>query len=470
MNRLSRRSFLTASAALAAEPAWSQTKTTPAAGKKAAPKEPKAEPRTPPVPITSAGNDVVIIGAGAAGIAAARRLAAARLRVIVVEAADQIGGRCITDTATFGVPYDRGAHWIHMPEINPLARLATQTGLDIYPAPTGQRVRVGRRFARDSEMEQYLASRVRTQTAITDAARSRIDTACAAAVPKDLGDWRPAIEFFLGPFSCGKDLTEISALDFSRSAERDIDAYCRQGFGTLLARLGANIPVQLSSPVTRITYQGRQNCEVETARGRIEARSVIVTVSTSMLTSGQIKFTPDLPRRLVDAADYLKLGSYDHIALEIPNNPFGLRPDELMIEKAVGPRTGALYANVAGTTLCIVDVGGRFGRELSAKGEQEMVAFALDWLANLYGPEFKNTVRRRHATRWNAEPYVRGAFSAAPPGAQPSRKTLTEPVANRIWFAGEAVHETLWGTVGGAWDSGERAADAVMRAFGVRRG
>ena len=221
MKRLSRRSFLTASAALAAEPALSQTNT-PSAKKKAAPKDTKSEPRARPSPIASTGNDVVIIGAGAAGIAAARRLATTRLRVTVVEATDQIGGRCITDTTTFGLPYDRGAHWIHMPEINPVARLATQTGLDIYPAPTGQRVRVGRRFARDSEMEQYLAGVVRTQTAITDAARSRIDVACGTVVPKDLGDWRPAIEFFLGPFGCSKDLAEISALDLAgRKREAD---------------------------------------------------------------------------------------------------------------------------------------------------------------------------------------------------------------------------------------------------------
>jgi len=467
MRRLSRRSFLAASAALAAEPALSQT-STPPAKKKAAPNA-APEPRTRPGPIVSTGNDVVIIGAGAAGIAAARRLAAARLRFTVIEAAARIGGRCITDTTTFGIPFDRGAHWIHMPEINPVAKLATGTGLDLYPAPAGQRVRVGRRFARDSEMEQYLANLVRTQTAISDAARGRTDVACAAAVPKDLGDWRPAIEFFLGPFGCSKDLAEISAVDFSRSAERDIDAFCRQGFGTLLERLGADIPVELSLPVSRVSYGGRGLCEVETAQGRIETRTVIVTASTSVLAANQIKFVPDLPKRHFDAVDQLKLGSYDHIALEIPNNPFGLRADELMIEKASGPRTAALFANVSGSTLCIIDVAGRFGRELSGKGEAEMIAFALDWLANLYGADIKNAVRRRSATRWNIEPYVRGAFSAAAPGAQPARKTLMEPLNNRVWFAGEAAHETLWGTVGGAWESGERAADSVMRVLSGRK-
>jgi monoamine oxidase len=453
MKRMSRRSFLAASAALTAGPALAQTR------KKQVPKE---EPRT------TSGTDVVVIGAGAAGIAAARRLAAARMRVTVLEAAPQVGGRCITDMTTFDVPYDRGAHWIHMPEINPVAKLATQTGLDIYPAPPGQRVRIGRRYARETEMEEYLAGLVRTNTAIAEAARGRADVACTAAVPKDLGEWRATIEFFLGPFGCSKDLGEISAMDFAKSSERDIDAFCRQGFGALLARLAVGTQVRLATPATRVSYGGR-GCDVETPRGQIEARAVIVTVSTNVLTSGQIKFSPDLPKRQLDAAAKLKLGSYDHVALEMPNNPFGLRADELMFEKASGPRTAALFANVSGSTLCIVDVAGAFGRDLSAKGDKEMIGFAIDWLGALYGTDLKNAVKRRHATRWNQEPTVLGAFSAASPGGQPSRRILMENLNNRVWFAGEAAHETLWGTVGGAWESGERAADAIIKTLGGRR-
>jgi monoamine oxidase len=141
----------------------------------------------------------------------------------------------------------------------------------------------------------------------------------------------------------------------------------------------------------------------------------------------------------------------------------------LVFEKSVGPRTASLFANASGSTLCIVDVAGSFGRDLSAKGEKEMIGFALEWLAGLYGTEFKATVKRAQATRWNHEPLVLGAFSAAAPGGQGARKTLMEPLFNRLWFAGEAVHETLWGTVGGAWESGERAADAVARVLTGRR-
>src|SRR5215475_11272477 len=117
MPRISRRSFLAASAALAARPAAAA---------------PPSRPATP-------APDVIIVGAGAAGIAAARRLAAAGRRFVLLEAADHIGGRCVTDRNTFGVPFDRGAHFIHSPSVNPLMRLAPR-GIDIYSAPTGQKV------------------------------------------------------------------------------------------------------------------------------------------------------------------------------------------------------------------------------------------------------------------------------------------------------------------------------------------
>jgi len=461
MKPINRRSFLAASAAISATMTAAPARAAPGALPVA--KKPGQAPQAPP---RSGSVDVVIVGAGVAGIAAARRLAAAGRRFALVEAAATVGGRCVTDTTVFGVPFDRGAHWVHMPDINPVAKLGTQTGLDIYPAPPGQRVRIGRRYAREGEMEDYLGGIVRASTAIADAAR-KADLACAQALPKDLGAWRSTIEFVLGPFGCSKDLAEVSALDFSRSAERDTDVLCRQGLGALLAKLAGGIPIELSNPVTRISFGARAGgVEVETARGQFVARAAIVTVSTNVLAAGKIKFTPDLPKRQLDAAARLKLGSYDHVVLELPGNPLGLRPDELVFEKSDSNRTAALFANVSGTPLCMIEVAGGFGRDLAAKGDAAMFDFAQSWLTGLFGTDVAKAVKRKYATHWNDEPWTMGGFSAAAPGGQPSRKVLMESINDRIWFAGEAAHETLWGTVGGAWESGERAADAAVKSFG----
>jgi monoamine oxidase len=415
----------------------------------------------------SGETDVAIVGAGAAGIAAARKVAAAGRRLVLIEASDHVGGRCVTESRTFGVPYDRGAHWVHMPDINPVAKLSSRTGLEVYAAPPGQKLRMLKRNAREGEMEDYLAAIVKASRAIQDAARGKADVSCAQALPKDLGDWRAAVEFVLGPFGCGKNLEDVSAMDFARSLERDVDAFCRQGFGALLAKL-ANMPVQINTPVQRMTST-RNAVEIETARGRIVARAAIVTVSTGVLAADKIKFMPDLPKRHVDAIAKLSLGSYDHVALELKGNPLQLQNDDLVFEQAKGPRTAALLANVSGTPLCMVELAGKFGRELSQAGEAAMVDFAIGWLAELYGADIRKAVGKTHATRWASEPWALGAFSAAAPGGQPGRRTLMEPVRERLFFAGEAVHETLWGTVGGAWESGERAADAALKLWGGRR-
>jgi len=440
---LNRRNFIAGSAAIASAPALGAVS-------------------------ASGETDVAIVGAGAAGIAAARKVAAAGRRFALIEASDRVGGRCVTDTRIFGVPFDRGAHWVHMPDINPVAKLAARTGLDLYPAPPGQKLRVGRRNAREGEMEDYLAALVKANRAIQEAARGKVDVACVQALPKDLGEWRPAVEFVLGPFGCAKNLDEISAVDFARSLERDVDAFCRQGFGALLAKLGADLPVQLNLPVTRM-QSARNAVEIETARGRITARAAIVTVSNGVLAADKIKFTPELPKRHTEAIAKLSLGSYDHVALELKGNPLQLQNDDLVFEKAAGARTAALLANVSATPLAMVELAGKLGRELAQAGEAAMIAFATGWLADLYGADVKKAIGRTHATRWTAEPWALGAFSAAAVGGQGGRKVLMEPVRERLFFAGEAVHETLWGTVGGAWESGERAADAALRLWGRSR-
>lgn len=441
MSGLSRRSFLVVSAAAVAAPAVVRAQ-------------------------SGADLDVAIVGAGAAGIAAARRIAAANRRFVVLEASDRIGGRCVTESATFGAPFDLGAHWIHRPDGNLLTGSAQATALDVYSAPRGQAVRIGPRNARDSELEGFVTAMVRARRAIVDAGRSRADGPAARALPADLGDWRPTIEFVLGPFACGKDLASVSAADLARVPERENDAFCRQGYGALIAKLGAGLPIRLSTPVTRIEWD-RGGVDVATAKGPVRARAAIVTVSTNVLVSGKIVFKPEIARRQIDAAAALSLGSYDHIALDIPRNPMNLQRDDLVFEKSSGRRTAALLANVSGTSLHLVEVAGDFGRELSAKGEAAMIEFAREWIASLFGSTAKNAIKRSYATRWNEDPFVMGAMSGATPGSVDARKILAEPFAGRVWLAGEALHETQWGTVNGAWESGQRTAEAALRQLGA---
>src|SRR5580700_3126596 len=408
--------------------------------------------------------DIVVIGAGAAGIAAARRVQAANRKVIVVEADTRLGGRCWTDSTTFDVPFDRGARWLHNPETNPMVRLARNAGLDISAAPLGQKIRIGQRNARPGETEDFLAALVRANRAIDDASR-RGDVACASVLPKDLGDWAGTADFVLGANGTGKDLRDVSVVDKARAQDRNAAIGCRQGTGALIAKLGEQIPLALSTPANQIIWNNR-DVAVETPSGKISARAAIVTVSSNVLASGNIKFTPELPKRQVDAAAKLSLGSYDRIALQLPGNPLGLARDEAVIEQSNSTRTALLSANIAGSSLCLIDVAGSFGRDLTSQGEKAMVAFAVEWLNRLFGSDVAAGVKKSSVTRWNASPFTLGAMSVAAPGGQGSRKILTEPLGN-LFLAGEATHETLWGTVDGAWESGERAAEAALRKIGA---
>ena len=440
---MTRRDFLSASAALAVTPLFG------------------ARAGAAPLPREA---DVVVIGAGATGIAAARRIMAANRKVIVVEAASQVGGRCQTDSSTFDVPFDRGARWMHNPDTNPMIKLARAAGLEITTAPSGQKIRIGRRNARPGETEEFLAALVRANRAIDEASR-KSDVSCASVLPKDLGDWAGTAEFVLGANFAGKDLKDLSVVDKVRAQDRNTAIACRQGLGTLVAKLAEQVPLSLSTPASRIAW-GSRDVTVETPSGKIVARAAIVTVSSNVLASGNIKFTPDIPKRTLDAAAKLSLGSYDRIALQMPGNPLGLSRDDVVIEQSNSTKTALMFANMGGSSLCAIDVSGSFGRDLSAQGEAAMVAFAVEWLGKMFGSEVAAAVKKSSATRWNAAPYALGAMSVAGPGGQASRKILSEPIGC-MYLAGEASHETLWGTIDGAWGSGERAAEAALRRIGA---
>ena len=207
------------------------------------------------------------------------------------------------------------------------------------------------------------------------------------------------------------------SIDKARAQDRNAAIACRQGLGTLIAKLGEQVPLSLSTPANRIAWSDR-DVTVETPAGKIAARAAIVTVSSNVLAAGNIKFTPDIPKRQLDAAAKLSLGSYDRIALQLPGNPLGLSRDEIMIEQSNSTRTALLFANIGGSSLCSIDVAGWFGRDLSAQGEAAMVAFAVEWLTKLFGSDIAAAVKKSSATRWNAAPFVLGAMSAAAPGGQ----------------------------------------------------
>lgn len=407
--------------------------------------------------------DVAIIGAGAAGIAAARYLRDQRRSFAVLEAGDRIGGRVHTDTAIFGVPYDMGAHWIHAAHGLTLLDLARQNGFDPYPANTDETLMIHGREATPVEYREFDRAWEAFDSAIKAAGRAGRDVAIAEVLPEGHAAWRDTVSFLLGPYACAKDLDEISTLDYWRSDERS-DFYVKAGYGALVAGLAAGLPIRLNTPVLAIDSTG-DRLTLSTERGTLNARRLLVTASTNVLADGLIRFTPELPATHAEALAGLRLGTYNHVAIELPGNPLGFERDEPVYLHRDGTRTMGLLTRVAGSDLCLADAAGRYGAELEHEGPEASIAAAVDLLADAFGSDIRAHVKRTHATTWGRSPYIRGAYSCAAPGKADARRTLARPIDGRVWIAGEATSPNLWGTVGGAWIEGERAAREILASL-----
>ena len=415
---------------------------------------------TPP-----ANPDVIVIGAGAAGLAAAKTLMGHGLEVAVIEAADRIGGRVITDTDTFGVPYDVGAHWLHNGEDNPYKTYAEKTGVAVRKAREEYRVFAEGREVGNLEMVKFWRTWEKIEQAMTRAAEQGLDISAAEAVAKVKGDWADTIAWAIGPWSAAKDMADFSVLDWWSSLDGE-DWYCSGGFGTLVARYGANVPVALNTAATRIDWQGN-GVVVETDQGTLRAKAVVVTVSTGVLAAGGIAFTPTLSAEKRASFEGISMGLYNHIVLQFREDVFGMGADGYLLNQIGDDGKGfGTLTNAGGHGLAYCDVGGSWARELEREPEAGQVDYAVSELRKLLGSDIDRAFIKGAATSWGQNPLVRGSYASAAPGAYALREVLREPVGERIFFAGEACHPDQWSTVAGAHLSGVATANDVARELG----
>ncbi len=396
--------------------------------------------------------DVAIVGAGPAGIAAGRALAAAGRAILLIEARPRLGGRTLTvDVA--GHPVDLGAHWLHAGSINPLVKRAPELGLHIRRAPQERHLRLGRRWASAAESQAYAAAFARADAALGRAAPSR-DRAADALPP--LGRWRGPV---VGVTSlvAGRPLDEISAADFA-SSEYAENWFAPGGYGRLIAWLGRDLPARLGVNVRSIRLAADQ-VAIGTDAGELQARTAIVTVPPTILQSGAIRFKPGLPRRVEQAIAAFRPAIYEHVVLRWPSAPF---QGADRIATLSGPRLPALglLTRLDGTGLHYLELDARLAA--AASGPRGAAHLARELLREAFGARALAGLSVLTATRWRDDPLAHGSWSTAPPGSAWARDALAEPIEGRIFFAGEATDHAQWGTVGGAWLQGERAAKEAL--------
>jgi monoamine oxidase len=401
--------------------------------------------------------DVVIVGAGCAGLAAAKRLRAAGVSFLVLEAMDRIGGRALTTSDDFGVPFDIGCAWLHAADRNPFFPEAVAAGWTLQHHDTGlDQLWFGKRKATAAEMaaEERAAVELAACIEAHKGSSDRLSTLVEACHGLRVS------ATFAGPMDFGADDDEISVTDYRAAADLDPNYLTREGFGALIHQWGAEVPVRLSTPVRRIRWDG-PGVQVETDQGAIRARAVIVTVSTGVLAFEDIAFTPDLPERHQEAIFDLPMGLSTKVPLQIDGTRLGLRPfDDVLIERHARHDLYFL-AFPFDLDLLVGFVGGDFAWEMEAAGAAAAVEFATDRLVDCFGSDARRAIRKGTMTNWSANRHVRGGYAAARPGKAHAREVLKDPVGERIWFAGEALAGGLKQTAAGARLSGEAVAGQV---------
>lgn len=409
--------------------------------------------------------DVVIVGAGSAGLAAAKSLRAAGLTFKVFEAMNRIGGRAWTSTEHFGVPFDIGCSWLHAADRNPYFPEAEVAGWTLHHHDMNvDHLYYRERKASEEEEAAMKAADVEISELVEN--HTGKDDRLSALLAK--GHATRAAATFAGPMDFGADEDEISIVDFKAAADLEPNYLTREGFGALVARFGADVPVELSTPVRKILWDV-PGVACVTDRGTIRAKTVIVTASPAVLAFEEIEFAPHLPDDHFSAFFDLPMGMLTKIPIEIRGTRLGLSPfDDLLIER-IARHDIYFLCFPFDLDLMVGYIGGDFAWEVSAAGEAAGVDFVTDRLCGIFGSDVRKHVGRAMMTNWGGERFVRGAYAAARPGKAEARRILMEPVAERIFFAGEALAGSLIQTCGGARLSGEAVARQVAAQLAGNR-
>lgn len=403
--------------------------------------------------------DVVIIGAGAAGLGAAKTLQSAGKSFVVLEATGRSGGRAWTDTATFGVPIDWGCHWMHSASINPMREFADELGVAYLDHGVPWKVAQDGTVLPESETDELFTALHGLYEAGLGAGHAGRDVALSDVV--DTGS--PAYPLFESAVQAewGFAPAQVSTFDAARYKDTEENFAVTNGYGALVQLVAAGIPVELNSPVKQVILDGA-GVRVVTDRGAIAAGAVIVAVSTSVLARQLIAFEPGLPDWKYAAAAAVPLGSDNKVVLQIDRKALGF--DEHASVRI--PYPGAPWFNVQalpfGRDIVSIYMGGPLSAELEAAGSEAQIAAGIEAMKSAFGSRIESAIGARGASAWGLEPFILGAYGAARPGEAHLRADLAKRVEDRIFFCGEATHPHFYSTCHGAWMSGERAASEAI--------
>ncbi|MGF1596023.1 MAG: FAD-dependent oxidoreductase [Acidimicrobiales bacterium] len=409
--------------------------------------------------------DVVVVGAGIAGLSAARDLMASGRSVIVVEASPRIGGRLRTDRS-LGIAFDQGASWIHGVDGNPITELARQAGATTAVLDFGD-VAVydeGGTERSIDEFEQAEAAFESLLEAVVDEGDDGVSFAeVVAEIEPDWFDDRLQA-FFTSTyltFDTG-DLNQLASTLLDEGEEFDGDeAVMSDGYDRVAQLVADGLDVRTGTPVSSIDSSGDTVLIVAGDR-RFAADDVVVTVPLGVMKAGAIEFTPPLPSGHLAAIDGIGFNAV---------NKFLFAWDETFwddVDFIVYTPTRRdmfnWFANVnrlePGANALMTFAYADEARASETSSDEEIIELAMTHLRDIYGDDVPvPTAMLRSA--WATDPFTLGAYSFTSVTTEMEHFDRIAAPVGRVHFAGEHTHRQYFSTVHGAYLSGRRAAAEI---------
>lgn len=412
--------------------------------------------------------DIVIVGAGAAGIGAGLALKRLGVSHLILEAKHRVGGRAYSDTSSIGHLWDHGCHWFHSADKNVLRFMAEKIGHEFRELPhAGNMQALMNGEWTGVPVEKYFVWELLAK--ISEAGRSGIDVAADEFLDRGHA-WYPLIRHWC-QMMYSMDPENISTGDAGNYSDSGVNLPVKAGYGALVEKISRQLPIRLGVEVTAVEVLPKV-VRVETPSGKIEAKACIIAVPARSFENGRIRFTPHLPKRLSQAFQDVPMGWFEKVAFafdrpvfENHENPFA----DIFDPVAGDTRPLNFELHPFGRPIAIVHATGSVGRELLEEGEEAMKAFALENLEKAFGHGIGKRIVASAASSWGSDPFIGGAYSCAKPGRAKARAVFSEPIHERVFLAGEHVHQHYMATARGAYETGLDAAHRARNSGGLFR-